>query len=297
MNHKVREVDKKQPRLIKLLNRHDVIVQISFNSFVLKPTNDLFDVLLKGENANEVTGLVKVKRASTADGKYEQSDGKSKQDKKNSTQVDMFALEPLDVSPAVASSLKEQNDELIIFRSSSQQATYAYLKRLHCASLDFYPPKDQLNHLGFHSKLMPPTVVARKTREIIYDSNPKQYYASNKVECRMLTENILRLDRCLYDAGSFDNIGHDCSHVNVKNDARVSHFPEGTSTVADAAGGRAGGDTAQSYSAKHGISHCVKPWEFLSGEDCSKDDENNDEDNICSWLCSEWFRFLNNEEE
>ena len=136
-----------------------------------------------------------------------------------------------------------------------------------------------------------PSIVARKNQEI--DPISRQF-ALSKARCRMVAENSARLDRCLYGAGDF-NIGHDCSHVSIKNDARVSHFPEGIATAADNAGMlTVERDTPRASDARqnnaHG--HCAKPWDCLSEENCSKYDKN-DEGEICNWLYIEWFSFVN----
>jgi len=283
-DRKLKDTEKQQQSQLKLLNEHDVIVQMSLNSFLLKSMDDLFNFLLKGDDTDNVIGVVDIQKGGMGEGKADEET--------KSTQVASFALESFDTS-AIES-------ELFIFKSNSQKAISSYLKSLECTYL-----QSKGEEAKFHPKPIPSMMVAQKNQQ--NNPNSKQD-ALNNANCRVQPEHdSLLLDRCLYDVGNV-GIGHnDCTIVSMKDDARVAHFHEGSSATtttndADAGGtgstGRLGAeepdDTPQKEndSQESHDSYCGKPWEYSNKQDCSKDNSGQQE-NICTWLCSEWFHFVN----
>jgi hypothetical protein len=264
---KVKGIDEQKHNLFKLLNEHDIVVQISLNSFLLKPMDDIFDVLVNdGVNVDKVMGVVDDKKG----------EGKSEQEKNDAGKaVDSFVLESSDedASPSVFSAVES---ELVVFRSKSQQARNSFAKSLEC-KLSYQVKVGAIQDGSNSLKIRPPSMVARKTRE---NTEPGLL---QKEGCKIQAENSLLLDRCLYNAGDF-SFGRDCSQANVKADAPVAHFPEGNAMVSKVEGG------GVPKGAARGPSQCAKPWECLKEEDCTKNTgEQQGQDALCAWLISEWF--------
>mmetsp|Transcript_38271 Transcript_38271/g.92324 ORF Transcript_38271/g.92324 Transcript_38271/m.92324 type:complete len:527 (+) Transcript_38271:96-1676(+) len=260
-----------QHDLLKLLNKHDVTVQICLNSFLLQPMDELFDVLLKGGNSERVIGVNNINKGDQKGGRPADE---ANQSGPESAKIDAFMVTP---SPG--------SSNLVIFQSSSQQATKSYVKRLECISSLQSMERKQLSHEDVSTNNRPklPIMVARKNLQI----NP-DHAKTDAEHCRMQVDNSLQLDRCIYDAGISHDVGHGCTLDRMRGGARVAHIREETAAEAASRASAAleteGPDNLPVK--KNDGSECGKPWEY-SRKDCSKNSES-----ICTWLCDQWYHFV-----
>jgi len=264
---KLHEINEQQQNLLSVLNPHHIVVQMSIDSFLLKPLNDLFDVLLEGDGSGKAMGETRSNEG--------QAGPKSRHY--------LLALEPIEASSASAASLGDQSD-LIIFTLSSQEAINAYMTRLQCVSKIFSSSDRVIQEpVGVNNSaplVRGSSLIARKHLEI----NPG-------AECRIQAESILPLNRCLYDVGNF-NIGKDCSIVSVKEGSRVANIPNGSVPAFTDSISEGKGDTKSQAGGigPKGHDHCVQPWEYANLDDCSKNNNDSGPGELCRWLCAEWFK-------
>lgn len=265
-----------------LLTRHDVIVQGSLNSILLKPMDYLFGILLNGVIPDDSkSGIVDAQKSSIEEGK---SNKQSKQGspRSNPTQIHSFALDSFD------SHVMDGNG-LYIFRTSFRDATDPYLKHLRCMSDQSNADQVGLHGGGSsniaHSNLRL-SLVARKNQEISMESK------QSEVQCRILLgKNTLHLDRCVYDVGNFDS-RLDCSNVNVKDDAKLAYFPDETNAEGFL---ETEGDVPQKHDDSKSHISCGRPWECSDLDDCvGKNGHGHGKGEVCKWLHSEWFTHSNN---
>lgn len=248
-----------QLSISSIFNQHDVVVQISLNSFLLKPMDNLFDVLIQGRGIDKLKGVANPKI------------GHKEDDNSTSTPMGVysFALEQSD------SSTNFEN-ELVIIKKSSDIAMKSYLETLQCMY-------NQLKGLDISSDQKSFVAVARKNLEV---DNSKQ----ESVTCGFGTMGTFRLDRCIYGAGNFDST-HDCSNVNMKDDLRVAQFHGGSATSSTSVG-YGGQKVPQAITGAQSQRQCDQPWVLSSSNDCSrKNDDGHDEEGHCAWLCRQWFGF------
>lgn len=157
--------------VIEVLKEHDIIVHLSLNSFLLNPLDNVFDELLKR-------------------GDIDQSESK----------VDSYTLD------------SNQNEEqLFIFKPTSQDATISYLNSLECRL--WRQTNNREKQISVQNNI-PTTIVTDSRRNLEQEENPN---------CRVQeTEHSLLLDKCMYDVGS--DADTSCSHVGMKDKGRIAHY-------------------------------------------------------------------------
>ncbi|KAL7534095.1 hypothetical protein ACHAWF_004717 [Thalassiosira exigua] len=254
---------------VKVLKQHDVIVHISLNSHLLKPMGDLFSALLRGDNAKDVMSIPGVKKVSPR--------------KAKSLSVSSFALESMDSV--------NMSGELFLFRSNFGQLMSLYLEGLTCSSIQLKRSRTAVDD-DVIAKSQKETLVL-VARKIQATSQSSMGCLSNETISAILNEaNSVRLDRCIYDAGNVD-VGHDCSRVSVKDDARVAHLVEGR--MANIESKIRGNMPNDANEISRGSGHCPVPWECLNDEGkCSKNTDSVGKNDVCAWLQSGWLSFVNN---
>ena len=289
-DHPPKESDKQQTSLPDVLNQHDVVVQMSLNSFLLNPLDNLFDTLIKGTSPDSLVGNFNVTEIIAAANATPAEESESNLSESTPSEVDSFLLESLGTTTA--------QDELYIFRSSSQEAMRTYLESLQCmissqakgVSSGAHPVRSD----RVPKKLRLSVMVSRKNQEV-----DKQVQDSlSKEQCKLQNTGAIKLNTCLYDVlGSVDK-DHDCSHFDVKRDARVARFPVGSAVPVT----NSNSDDAKKANGKELNNQCMKPWENSSKGECSKSNagQKNDavdsEDDVCIWVCREWFSFGDQQE-
>jgi hypothetical protein len=253
-----------QSDFAQLMNQHDVIVQLSLNSFLLKPLDSLFDILINGDDKNTKTSK-----------------------SKTTTEIDAFVLES---SNSSATSVEE---ELLIYKTS-QEATESYMQSLDCLISSKQSPREQKQvavlqkqenanplywpHLRKRSRIRPSIKVARKNQEV--DPTVEKDVLNIHQKCRVSPkQNMHLLDRCLYDVGG---VVQECSHVlSIKKEALIAHFGSGGQIL----------EAKQQDNIepqKNDGSYCTRqPWEYSSMADCVNSYGNHQQ--TCKWLCEEWF--------
>ena len=256
-----------QSDFVTLLNQHDVIVQLSLNSFLLKPLDSLFDILINGDDKNTKTSK-----------------------SKTATEIYAFVLES---SNSSATSFEE---ELLIYKTS-QAATKSYIQSLECLKSSNQSTREQKHevevskqgnanpvywpHLRKRSRIRPSIKVARKNQEV--DPTVERDVLNIDQKCRITrTQNMHILDRCLYDVGG---VVQECSHVlSIKKEALIAHF--GSVNAGQILEAKQQ-DNIEPQKNDSG-SYCTKqPWEYSSMADCVNSYGNHQQ--TCKWLCEEWF--------
>ena len=251
-----------QSDFVTLMNQHDVIVQLCLNSFLLKPLDSLYDILINGDDKNTETSK-----------------------SKTATEIDAFVLESSNLS---ATSVEE---ELLIYKTS-QEVTKSYMQSLDCLisskqstweQKQVAASQNQENVLRRHSRIRSSIKVARKNQEVDPTVVETDALSIHQM-CRVSTkQNVELLDRCLYDVGG---IIHECSHVlSIKNEALIAHFGNvNTGPILEA-------KQQDNEPQKNDGSFCTKqPWEYSRKADCVNSYGNRQQ--TCKWLCEEWFVIL-----
>lgn len=260
-----------QSDFAQLMNQHDVMVQLSLNSFLLKPLDSLFDILINGDDKNTKTSK-----------------------SKTATEIDAFVLDSSNSSSATS-----VEEELLIYKTS-KEATKSYMQSLECLISSNQSTREQKQeveevsqkqenanpiywpHLRKRSRIRPSIKVARKNQEV--DPTVERDVLNIDQKCRMTrTQNMHLLDRCLYDMGG---VVQECSHVlSIKKEALIAHF--GSSVSAGQILEAKQQDNIEPQKNDSG-SYCTKqPWEYSSMADCVNSYGNHQQ--TCKWLCEEWF--------
>ena len=155
--------------VIEVLKEHDIVVHLSPNSFLLKPLDDVFDKLKRGEH-------------------IENSESK----------IDSYTLE-----------YNQNEEQLFIFKPTSQDATISYLNSLECR---LWHQTNGERQVSVQKNI--PTLVTVSRRKLEYNLN-----------CRLQqTEHSLLLDKCLYDIIVGGDVDTSCSHFSMKAEGLIAHY-------------------------------------------------------------------------